>query len=144
MSNYKILKEYEQNLMHLHDVLGNSSTNNIELNKICLYLFGDAFKGVYSSNDMPSLKNNEMCIINTDDGKGEHWIACYKYKDKTYCYDSFDRDIKTLSKYWKNNNWINANTDRDQSFNEFNCGQKSIAWLISAHKYMPNKIMKIV
>ena len=118
MTDYNILKEYEQNLMYLHDVLGNGTTNNMELNKICLYLFGNVFKGVYSSDQMPSLKNNEMCIINTDDRKGEHWIACYKCRDKTYVYDSFDRDCKSLSRHWNNkNNWINANSDRDQSYN---------------------------
>lgn len=144
MNKYKILKEYEQNLMYLQDVLGSGTTNNIELSNLCSYLFGDNFKGVYPSNKEMRLKNNEICIINTDDKQGVHWIACYKYKNKTYVYDSFDRDVKTLSKYWKNkHNWINANSDRDQSYNEFNCGQKSIAWLISFQKYK-TKIIHVI
>ena len=83
MSDYKILKEYNENLMMLIDILGNGSTNNIELEKIGKYLFGDLFKGVYASDQMPLLKNNEMCIINTDNKQGVHWIACYRYKNKT-------------------------------------------------------------
>ena len=106
----------------LVDILGNGSTNNEDLEKIGLYyLFGGVFKGVYASDQMPKLNNNEMCIINTDDskGRGEHWIACYRYKNKTYCYDSFDRDVRSLSEHWKKkNNWINANSDRDQSYSE--------------------------
>ena len=65
--NYKILKEYEQNLMRLMDILGPSSTDDVELNILGVILFGgDAFKGVYSSNTMPILKNNEICIVITD------------------------------------------------------------------------------
>ena len=89
---YKILKEYEQNLVMLMDILGSPTTDNIELNKIGKYLFGNKFNGVYSSNDVPVLKNDEMCIVNTDDKEGVHWIACYKYRKKTYVYDSFDRN----------------------------------------------------
>ena len=85
-----------------------------------------------------------MCIINTDDKKGIHWIACYKYNNKTYVYDSFDRDVKTLSKHWKNkHNWINANKDRDQSYDESNCGQRSMAFLTSFNKYK-TKVINII
>jgi hypothetical protein len=144
MSKYRILKEYKQNLTYLQDVLGSGTTNNIELNNVGSYLFGDAFKGVYASDEEFVLKKNEMCIINTDDKKGIHWIACYKYNNKTYVYDSFDRDVKTLSKYWKNkHNWINANKDRDQSYDESNCGQRSMAFLISFNKYK-TKVINII
>ena len=145
MGQYKILKEYETNLTLLEDILGDGSTDNIELNKVGKYLFGNLFIGVYSADQMPLLKNNQMCIVNTDDKAGIHWCGCYKYKNKTYVYDSFDRDVKSLSKYWKNkHNWINANKDRDQSYSESNCGQRSICWLISAHKNTPNKIKNII
>ena len=68
-------KEYNENLMLLLDIPGNGSTDNIELEKNGKYLFGDLFKGVYASDQMPTLKNNQMCIINTDDKQGVHWIA---------------------------------------------------------------------
>ena len=41
MSKYRVLKEYKQNLTYLQDVLGSGTTNNIELNNIGSYLFGD-------------------------------------------------------------------------------------------------------
>ena len=147
MNKYKILKEYRNNLTILMDILGSGSTNNEDLEKIGTYLFGGVFKGVYASDQMPLLKNKEMCIINTDDSKGSgvHWIACYKYRNRTYVYDSFDRDVKSLSEHWKKkHNWINANSDRDQSYTEANCGSRAISWLISVQKYKPNKIKNII
>ena len=39
MSKYQILKEYETNLMNIIDILGDGSTDNIELNKFGEYLF---------------------------------------------------------------------------------------------------------
>ena len=131
---YRILKEYEENLMLIMDNLGSSTTDNQQLDKLGKYLFNGSFVGVYSSNEMPLLKNNQMCIVNTDPSykSGTHWIACYKYNGKTYCYDSFDRDIKSLSKYWKNkHNWINANKDRDEAYSENTCGQRSMSFLMT-------------
>ena len=69
MSSYKILKEYEMNLTYLMDILGSSTTDNITLNKIGKYLFGNLFVGVVPSDEMAVLKENEMCIINTDNKK---------------------------------------------------------------------------
>jgi len=138
MSRFKILKEYENNLEILEDILGNESTTDVELNHLGKNLFFERFVGVFSADKMKRLKNNQMCIVNTDDSKhsGKHWIACYKHRNKTYVYDSFDRDVKSLSKYWKNkHNWVNANTHREQSYNENNCGPRSLAWLISFDKY---------
>ena len=144
MNKYNILKEFETNRMLLEDILGSDATDNIELTKVGMYLFGDRFKGAYPSDKMPVLKNNEMCIINTDNKKGEHWVACYRYNNKTYTYDSFDRDVKELSKYWKNkNNWVNANKDRDQSFSSSICGVLSLGWLISFDKYK-TKVIDII
>ena len=92
------------------------------------------------------LKNNEMCIVNTDPSNkpGMHWIACYKYRNKTYTYDSFYGNVKSLSKYWKNkHNWVNANKDRDQSYSASTCGVYSMTWLISFQKHK-TKIINII
>ena len=130
---YKILKEFESNLILIMDILGSKSTDNIQLLSLGKALFDKKFKGIYSSDTIPNLKNNEMCIVNTDDSSknGTHWCSLYKYKNKTYFYDSFDREAKSLSKFWKDKNWINANTDRDQSYSSETCGQVSMCWLIS-------------
>ena len=44
---FVILKEYENNLTLLMDILGSGTTDNIELNKIGKLLFGDAFVDVF-------------------------------------------------------------------------------------------------
>ena len=144
MSSYKILKEYETNLTYLMDILGSTTTDNFSLNKVCKYLFDDLFIGVFPSDQMPILKNNEMCIINTDNKKGVHWVACYRYRNQTYCYDSFNRDVKTLSQFWsKIKSLVNANKDRDQSYTEENCGSRCVCWLISFNKYK-TKVINII
>ena len=145
---YKILKEYEKLLMKAEDILGNGSTTNMQLEILGKFLFKEKFLGVYSANTFPHMLNNEMLIINTDPStkSGTHWISVFKYKNKYYCYDTFNRDIKTLfSPYLKNKkNIVNANIDRDESFSEDNCGQRAICWLILANKYGPNIIMNII
>jgi hypothetical protein len=148
MTKYEILKHYEKNLTYIENIIGNSTTTNIDLNKFGKYLFGNKYLGTFSSNDYPKIvKNNECFIINTDPNykSGMHWCSVFKYKNNFYVYDTFDRNIHSLSKFWKNNkNWISANKDVDQSFNEENCGERSLCWLISAYKYTPKKIMNII
>ena len=101
INKYTILKKYETNLMHIVDLLGNGETDNLQLNKLGIYLFRDKkFIGVFTSDKIMKLKNNEMCIVNTDptNKTGQHWCALYVYKDKIYFYDTFDRNYKKLSK----------------------------------------------
>ena len=65
MTEYKILKEYKNNLVTLQDVLGNGSTDNTQLQSVGMFLFNSRtnkpFIGVYSADKMPLLKNNQMC-----------------------------------------------------------------------------------
>ena len=148
MSKYIILKTYEQVLTQIEDLIGDKETNNNQLFKLGKYLLGNKFLNVYSSDQFPkNVKNNQCFIINTDsiNEPGTHWIAVYKYKNKFYFYDTFNRKIQTLSKYFKNiKNVVNANADRDQSFNESNCGARSLSWVILASRYKPDKTMNII
>ena len=85
MSNYKILKEYEQTLMNLQDIIGSKTTNNVQLERIGKYIFGDKFIGVFSSNYFPHyVRNGSMFILNTDSSSqvGSHWVFFIKYKSK--------------------------------------------------------------
>ena len=41
MSKYKLLKQYEQQLMQIENLLSNSTTNNIQLNKLGLLVLGN-------------------------------------------------------------------------------------------------------
>ena len=46
------------------------------------------------------------------------------------------RQSYILSKYWVNKKLINANrSDRDQSYEENDCGSRSLAWIIIFSKW---------
>ena len=52
--NYYILKEYEQNLMYIEDILkASSTTNNFQLEKLCKYLFDSLFLSVFTADKYP-------------------------------------------------------------------------------------------
>ena len=51
---FKILEEYNKNLMYIDDILNKSTvTNNLELHKLGTLLFGELFIGVYSADKFP-------------------------------------------------------------------------------------------
>lgn len=138
MNKYPILKQYNENLMYIEDLLGSGITNNIQLDKLGNYLFGKAYLGTFSSDYFPRhIKNDQCFIMNNKSSRspGEHFIAFYKRNGKLYGYDSFSRPVKGLSRYWKNKDIINANKDRDQSFKSSSCGSMSMAFLVSFHKW---------
>ena len=68
-----------------------------------------------------------MAIFNLDTKKqpGSHWVAVVKDKKHYIVYDSFGRDIKLKQK-----NYIMTDKDAEQSVEESNCGQRSVAWLV--------------
>ena len=144
-NSVNVLRTYDQCLMYLEDIMGSKETNE-DLDYIGKKIFKDRFIGVFTSDKMPLIHNNEMFIINNKSSreKGEHWLACYKWKNKLYIYDSFARKVITLSSLWKNkNNIVDANRYRDESYKEKNCGQRCIAWLICFDKWKDG-IIKII
>ena len=146
MSKYQILKQYEQILRNVEDILGSTVTTNDQLDKLGYSIFKNDYLGTYSSDKMPKyIKNNQCFILNTDSSRSanryRHWIGFYKLNGKTtngklYYYDSFARPKEKLSKYWKNKRMYNANTtDREQSYNESDCGSRSMSFLILMKTY---------
>ena len=139
MSNYKILHDYDNNLKMTQDIMGSGTTNNVQIEKLCHQLFGDLFIGCLSSDQFPKyIKRGQMFILNNKSSrsKGEHFVAFIKDNDgKLYGYDSFDRSVHDLSPWWKKKHIINANREREQSFNEKNCGSRCIAFLITFRKW---------
>ena len=70
MSKYKILKEYDQTLMRIEDILGSGVTNNLQLTNLGYQLFGNNYIGTWSSDQMPKyIKENQCFILNTDSSK---------------------------------------------------------------------------
>ena len=91
----------------------------------------------FSSNNIPYLKINQTCIVNNQrsNENGEHWLALINTPKGTYCYDSFNSKVNLLSPYFQNKNWLSANNDRDEPYNEATCGQRCYSWIISFLKY---------
>lgn len=139
-----IENEYEKYLKDVESKMNkNTTTNNIELNHLCKYLFKNNFRGVVPSDKIPKLKNGQSCIVNLDNSNqpGSHWTAVYKSKGKTIFYDSFGRGHKTILKPLKNTHKTIKNTedDAEQNIVETNCGQRCIAFLLICYKYGINQ-----
>ena len=132
--------------MLVEDLIGAGVTNNIQLDKLGKTLFVNNYLGTFSSDNFPPVVRNEKSFImnnKSSRSSGEHFIAFYKRNGKLYAYDSFSRPVKSLSKYWKNKNIVNSNTNRDQSYKEKSCGSRSMAWLISFNKW-GHKVIDII
>ena len=136
MSKCQILKQYEQTLMDIEDILGASVTTDAQLTDSGYKNFKNDYLGTFSSDKMPKyIKNNQCFILNTDSSRSAnkygHWIGFYKINGKLWYYDSFARSKEKLSKFWKNKRMYSANkTDRTQSFKESDCGSRSMSFLI--------------
>ena len=141
MSKYQILKYYEQSLVMIEDILGSGVTNNLQLNKLGHELFGNDYIGTLCSDQLPKYIKEKQCfILNTDSSKSRnkngHWVAFVKLNSKLYFYDSYARPAYKLSKNWATKRLYNANTkDRDQSYEESDCGSRSMAFLGVFKKY---------
>jgi hypothetical protein len=126
-------------------VLTNSTTYSRDLDKLGSKLLNN-FIGVCSSDNMPYSDNNNFCFISNLDNShqsGSHWVAIYVKNNNMYCYDSFGRDINNILhnyiiSYSKKHNYniVNSDlTDREQEIKEYNCGQRSLTFLIMCHHF---------
>ena len=101
-NKYTVLKYYNDVLKYIEDIILNiNETTNIQLNKFKKYISG--FIGAYSSDNIPKLKNNESCILNTQTSRqnGEHWVALIKYYNKIYFMIHLEEIIKNYHHYGK-------------------------------------------
>ena len=83
MSKYQILKDYENVLRDVEDVLGASVTTDAQLTDLGYRIFKNEYLGTYSSDKMPlSIKDNQCFILNTDSSRSSnkygHWIGFCK------------------------------------------------------------------
>ena len=51
MNKYQILKQFEDAYVHICDIIGDKSTTNITLNKLCKKIFGNRFIGVFCADE---------------------------------------------------------------------------------------------
>ena len=127
---------YNKILEFVETLIGDGVTYSGQLNDIGHQLFGDKFKGVFASNEIPELKNGEHAILNLDrsDQEGSHWIAISKLDSQILVYDSYGRSTNTIIPVLStlaggNKMIIEADKDPEQTDDEYNCGARSIAWL---------------
>ncbi len=120
----------------MYPYLGTGATFMNDLTDLGKLLFKKKYIGTFASDKIPIIKNNQYMILNLDTSKmqGSHWIAVARLNDKLYVYDSFGRNtnsiIPALQKKYRNIKIIESLRDVDQdSFTEFDCGQRSLAWL---------------
>jgi hypothetical protein len=134
--------EYIYNLVYKEvvKIIGNDTTDSIQLYDISKKLLGDKFIGVYASDEIPKLKNGQYAILNLDKSNmaGSHWVAICKFNNKVFFYDSFGRSYKTIIKVLKdsdNGEIINSDKDAEQEIKANDCGARSIAMLLFFDKY---------
>jgi hypothetical protein len=118
-----------------HKLVGNTTTYLDTLNDIGIKLFDDKFIGVFPSDKIPILNNNQYVILNLDKSgqAGSHWVAVVKHNNKAYLYDSFGRKAsKIIPSLIKSGNGIIVNTelDKEQLETEYDCGSRAITSLL--------------
>lgn len=143
MAKISIKKKAEQIyidvLERMIKILGNTTTYNTDLQKIGKKLFKHKFVGVFSSDNIPHLKKNELCILNLDKSyqTGSHWVGMVMdEKYNVWIYDSFARDINTILPDLKKqyNSIKTTEQDAEQKISQNNCGARTMAFLYVFHK----------
>lgn len=137
----EIEKIYNKKLKEIEKIVGDKTTYLSDLDKAGIKLIGKKFKGVYPSDLIPKLTNNKCCcILNLDKSgqPGTHWIAIYKFGNKTLCYDSFGRrntQIITNLKFSGNGKIYDTERDEEQKIMETNCGARCLSFLWCCKNY---------
>jgi hypothetical protein len=145
----KDIEDLYKSLVIRLDAVVPGDVDNFTLHRYCRRVIGTKFKGVYPSNRIPILINNESCIINTDPAgfPGTHWLSFYKCGEYLYCYDSFGRDllriIPDLFRVYPYRFVKYDKKDREQMDEEINCGARCVAWLLICYDYSPMDALKI-
>jgi hypothetical protein len=141
-------KKYKEKIICL---MGKKSLYSDEITKMCRTLFGRKYIGTYAQDKIPLGLNGYM-IVNTDiSGKpGQHWIALVLNSHTCYIFDSFGRKaehlVPILEKKLQRKHYVSIDADRkpEQYGNSEICGQLSIAFLLTVHKYGIEKTIKVV
>jgi hypothetical protein len=106
-----------------------------ELTIIGKRTFGENYHGTYPSDQIPSLKPRQCCILNLDKSSepGSHWVALARGNStECYVYDSFGRrgvDLIPALNWSLSGRVIDSDRDAEQHVSESNCGARCLAWL---------------
>ena len=134
-------KDYSKIFKKIVKKIGNKTTDSEQLDRVGKQILGKSFMGVFPSDMIPKLKRNQGAILNLDNSSepGSHWVGLYRFKDgKTLFYDSFGRyhtQIIPSLNFSGNGKIINTDDDKEQLETEFDCGARSLAFLIYCKDY---------
>jgi hypothetical protein len=131
----KALKAYKFCLKKVKQQIGHKGTTiGSELEKVGKYYLGDDFVGVFAQDMVPDMKHRQYSIVNVDtsDKGGSHWIAVKKNGGRhVVIYDSFGRSSKKLLPILERQFKVtDADYDAEQAYEEDNCGQRSLAFIL--------------
>jgi hypothetical protein len=134
---------YRHYLKIIKNDLGDTTTTNHQLNEYCTSVFGSKYRGCYSIDTIPKLKNGECCIFNLDKSneKGSHWMGMYKDHKNNIIYDSFGRKSKNLKIPLKNIK--DTDYDNEQGLQEKNCGARVCSFLSCCYTIPIKLVMTI-
>ncbi len=129
---------YSDYLKDIIDAMGSKETDSAQLKAAGKTLFGSSFRGVFASDTIPNLKNNDKAIVNVDKSgqAGSHWIGLYKSSQGVLVYDSFGRKSTSIipSVMSGGNGAVNdTEYDAEQADSQENCGQRVLAFLACCH-----------
>lgn len=132
---------YNDFITQFKPFIGNDTTRGDDLSRKGRKIFGNRFKGVFASDELPNLQNNQMYIANLDTSNetGSHWIGVYKKNDIHYVYDSFGRPTKKIlnSLHGHGKTIKDTEYDAEQSKSEDNCGLRSMVALYMFDNFDP-------
>ena len=135
MKESEVEKKYNEILNVVCSEVGNKTTYGSDLTKFGKELFGEKYRGIFASDQIPQLKNGQNCIVNLDKSYegGSHWVAVVHQSGKNYVYDSFGRPSKNILPEFKK--VIDTDYDCEQEIEEENCGSRCLSWLFFTERY---------
>ena len=106
----------------------------------------NGFRGVYSYDLLPNLKQGQFCVVNTDNvlpvwdsvEGGHHWLTVCREKDHVLVFDSFGRSLEQMEQNYTEPKlkqffleafpdcWISTNTQVIQDRSTAVCGRYAI------------------
>lgn len=135
MRKDKLKRVYDSYVILAEQLVGDGGTLTKDLDEAGKLLIGEAFEGVFASDQIPQNATWKCLIANLDpsDKPGSHWIAMarnpYKKGNGVIVYDSFGRDANVLLPEVALS-MKNTEQDAEQCKQEDNCGARCLAWLL--------------
>ncbi len=100
--------------------MGDQRTTQRQLDEASCIIFGKLFKGVFAFDEDRPKSGYVIVNTGTRTSSGEHWLA----RANGAWYDSFGRK-----------QYGDLSGDAEQDVDEYDCGQRCLAWLCVYHTH---------